>query len=506
MRLLLLFVAACLSFLPLPRPAAADPRAPVSVVPAPEDQGPAFFTSTRLIDSLPRRYVEQEYFVSGVVDVYRYGDPPVPGELILRDDVETAYTTRIVVRRPRRARHFNGTVVVEWFNSTAGFDSSPAWDVSADFFARRGMAYVGITVHPVAIAFLRNGCPLSLSLPCDTRYAALSMPEPGQSYEMVSQIVNLLRGDAPENPLPRRYRVQRLYQVGQSQQAADVTTYANEFHSDLVDGYFLQAGLGFGKPLSSGSPNFPAGDLRGMAPRDLPVPVIRAQTESDMGLLGLIANGTRQPGMDTPTFRYYEIAGMAHNVVHELEVVPAGVLGPDPVVLGDLCRNQPNTGADGPVFGRYVYDAIWRNLERQVRHGRQLPHAEPFQIESGDIVRDEFGNAVGGIRLPAISVPLARYSPSNLPKPACSSPTAPPFPGCIPPEVPGIIGLACLLSGSVFPFPPEQVAELYPRRWSYLYQVYRAVWQLREDGFLLPHDAREILARAREVDFGQACW
>ncbi|NIV73259.1 MAG: hypothetical protein GWN37_00030, partial [Gammaproteobacteria bacterium] len=152
------------------------------MVPAPEDQGPAFPAGIRTIADLPRPYAEEEYFVSGAVDVYTYGSPPVPGRLFLHE-VDQPYTTRIVVRRPVFSWRFNGTVVVEWMNSTAGFDSAPAWDMSAEYFARSGIVWVGVSVSPVAIEFLTDGCHFLSQPPCGTRYAALSMPEPGQAYE-----------------------------------------------------------------------------------------------------------------------------------------------------------------------------------------------------------------------------------------------------------------------------------------------------------------------------------
>jgi len=499
---LLLVVLAGLVPIALSAPAAfADPRAAVSVVPAPEGQGPAFPTGIRTLGDLPRRYVEQEYFVSGVVDVYGYASPPLPGQLFLRDDAETAYTTRVVIRRPVLPWRFNGTIVVEWLNSTAGFDSAPAWDMSAGYFARSGIVWVGVSVSPVSIDFLRDGCSFMSQPPCGTRYVALSMPEPGQAYEMVSQIVTLLRSDSAENPLPRswRRRVKRVFHVGQSQQASDVTTYANEFHFELNDGYFIQAMAASGKPPSSGSPGFGPSDLRGYPRTDLPVPVVRAQTETDLVLFSAWAGRARQIDSDTPSFRYYELAGVAHNVVHDVEVFS---IDGEPVLLGDLCAQPVNSGADGPVFGSYLYNAMWRNMEWQVRFGIEPPHGEPLQMEDGQIARDAFGNALGGVRLPALEVPLASYAPKNDPKPACEAPGAPPPPDCLPPEIPPIIGLACWLSGAVEPFERETLDELYPSKLGYLLRVLFETFELRRERFLLREDASKILWRALLADVG----
>jgi hypothetical protein len=112
--------------------AGADPRASVTVTQPPEDQGAAFVPGTRLVENLPVPYVEEEYFVEGEATLFSYAnDPPLgPTDLVpVQQDVP--YKTRLIVRRPEQARRFNGTVVIEWWNSTAGFDTAPAWEPSA---------------------------------------------------------------------------------------------------------------------------------------------------------------------------------------------------------------------------------------------------------------------------------------------------------------------------------------------------------------------------------------
>ena len=252
MRTLKLGIAACLAVSMLSAAAGADPLAPVTVTPPPEGQGDIFSPGVRLIADLDESYVEEEYFISGSVDVFKYNNPPMLHELVLRTDLPTDYTTRIIIRRPEKKSDFSGTLVVEWWNSTAGFDSAPGWDPPAEFFARDGWIYVGVTNATNAIQFLNDGCVVSpLTGPtCGTRYAALSLPENGIAYEMVSQIVNLLRSSSQQNPLDGK-KVKRVFHVGQSQQAGSVNTYATEFHNANNDGYFIQAGGGSARSLST---------------------------------------------------------------------------------------------------------------------------------------------------------------------------------------------------------------------------------------------------------------
>ena len=125
-------------------------------------------------------------------------------------DLDVPYKTRLVVRRPADARRFRGTVVVEWFNSTASFDSAPVWDASAEFFAREGWIYVGVTNSNTPIAFLKGGCRLGgvlLVANCRQRYASLALPENGQAYELMSQLAHAVKQGGAASPLPADYRV-----------------------------------------------------------------------------------------------------------------------------------------------------------------------------------------------------------------------------------------------------------------------------------------------------------
>ena len=477
--------------------AGASPTGPVTLTAPPEGEGDAFVPGIRLVADLPPNYTEEVYFVSGAATLFNYGhNPPLgPTDLVpVQEDVP--YTTRIIIRRPVEAGHFKGTVVIEWWNSTAGFDTAPVWDPSADYFIRQGYTYVGVTNSTTALGFLTGGCRLFGILPpaCGTRYATLSMPENGLAYEMVSQIANLLKSDSPENPLPDDFDVERIYHAGQSQQGGSMVTYASAFHFESNDGYFVQQ-AGTARPINFGpscdaseSPPYPdctprlqGGDR--LVRTDLPVPVYHANSETDLDIL--FGTAGRQP--DSPTFRYYEVAGAGHLSVHEsVELIPGGVLGPDPILLESLCLNQINSTADGPVFFSYVLNALWENMERQVKRGVVPPDGVQMEVDglTGSVRRDAFGNGLGGVRLPAMDVPTATYTPGNV-----ADPSLPPF-------LQAIGNLACRLSSSVTPFDDATIDELYPNHGTYVNQVAQASNQLREQGFLLPKDRQKIQTKA----------
>ncbi len=89
-------------------------------------------------------YAEQEYYASGTANRYR-----------IKNQLETAtlvnsghpYKTRIIVRKPLDPKRFNGVVVVEWYNVSAGQDIDFCWGGSYDYLMREGYAWVGVSAQ-----------------------------------------------------------------------------------------------------------------------------------------------------------------------------------------------------------------------------------------------------------------------------------------------------------------------------------------------------------------------
>jgi hypothetical protein len=271
-----------------------------------------------------------------------------------------------------------------------------------------------------------------------------------------------------------------------------MVTYASAFHFDVNDGYFVQQ-AGSARSINSGpvcgaagSQPFPdcTPQLQGsdrLVRTDLPVPVVHAITETDIEILF----GTVGRQADTPTFRYYEIAGGGHLTVHkDVEVLPAGLLGPTPLFLEDLCQFPLNTTADGAVFVSYVFNALWENLEQQVQTGAAPPSGVQMDVVAGVVQRDAFGNGLGGVRLPSLEAPVATYTPGNQ-----ADPSLPPF-------LQFIGNLACRLASSESAFDEATLDELYPNHGSYVSQVVAAANQLRAEGLLLSKDRTTIVNRA----------
>jgi hypothetical protein len=158
-----------------------------------------------------------------------------------------------------------------------------------------------------------------------------------------------------------------------------------------------------------------------------------------------------------------------------------------------------NTLVDGPVFGKYIYNAIWKNMERNAEGGKPMPSGDLLELETFppfEIARDAAGNAKGGIRTPDMNVPTGSYVPPiNFAKPAC---TFPPFPPNCNPLGP-LGNLACFLAGSTFPFDQATLGFLYPTHQDYVDAVDADARRLRDEGFLLNRDLKEIVDRAEDA-------
>src|SRR6478609_2867917 len=98
-------------------------------------------------------YTEEEYFLTGEASAYSAdGTLSTDGKWKVAATDETApYTTRVVVRRPKDAADFNGTLVVEWLNVSAGRDSDPDFGFLADVLLSDGYAYASVSAQKMGV-------------------------------------------------------------------------------------------------------------------------------------------------------------------------------------------------------------------------------------------------------------------------------------------------------------------------------------------------------------------
>ncbi len=359
-------------------------------------------------------YVECEYFLEGSATRYT----PAAGTSLGRDGrwqveaVETRpYKTRIVVLRPADAASFNGTVVVSWNNVSAGYDlySGDSLEI-----LEGGYAFVGVTTQRVGIHGLPP-TPLGLAEWDPDRYGSLSIPGDDYSFDIFTQAARVIgreRSRTPVDPLGG-LEVRHLVAQGGSQSAGRLATYINAVHplAEAFDAYLLTIYFGSGSGVEVGdfvidlaSPTLNRGAaLRGsnLLRDDIDALVMVVNSE----LEAIACYDVRQP--DTDRFRYWEAAGTCHVSVQ-------GVNARRPKFERDFGSELQMPVATGinevpmlPLFDTAIHHLhSWLN-------GGPPPPTQPRISFAGDppeIVRDEHGLAVGGIRLPQVDVPVAQNS------------------------------------------------------------------------------------------------
>ena len=166
------------------------------------------------LDLAAHGYIEEEYFLEGTAN--RYRTPPLTTGVIISSG--HPYRTRMIVRRPRAAAKFNGTVLVEWLDVTSGFDLDAMWMASHKHLLREGYAYVGVSAQRMGVHDAKTG----LRAWSPARYSTLDVTAGGAilddslSYDIFSQAAQAIRHPVGVNPLGG-LPVQRIFAMGARQ-------------------------------------------------------------------------------------------------------------------------------------------------------------------------------------------------------------------------------------------------------------------------------------------------
>jgi hypothetical protein len=424
-------------------------------------------------------YVEDEHVLRGTADLFTHDGDRRP--VVLRADVR--FVTRILVRRPVEPAAATGSVVIEPLHPAG--DMASAWPRTGRMITREGWSWVGVTQDVAGLAATKAGDP--------DRYGELDIPEAGLGFDIVATVASWLWTGAVDGLV-----LDHLFMTGASYTGTFQRVFLGEgFHDrarrpgggPAVEGYLIQISsggflLGGYHPLSDAAGRPPADHLpRVIQPRDVPVIELLSEGEAETNLR------SRRDDSDAPGDRYrlYEVPGACHMSRGE----SSGSLLPETVEV-------PSTF---PMYA--LAGGALENLRRWAVEGVAPPRAPRIELladpgagphgvsaESLPCARDEHGNAAGGVRMPEVDVPVASYSPhSTLLEPASAAP-----PGRRPIPLGEIMG-------SMTPFPPGKLADLYGSPQGYLAAYREQVDRLLAERWILPGDAERMMGQAATVTF-----
>jgi hypothetical protein len=422
-------------------------------------------------------YSEKEYFIAGTATAYGLsGTAGGDGKWSAHPTTSAAYKTRILVRRPDDPAKFNGTVVVEWLNVTAGQDSDPDWGFAYDELMRAGFAWVGVSAQSAGVG--TGGAVAKLPIPGFTpeplrnwdpqRYGSLLQPGDQYSYDMFSQAGMAVARPGPVPPLGG-LRATRLIAAGESQSASRLVTYVDAVEpvAKVYDAFLIHSRGPKGAPLSSE----PSGSVPKVAfiRDDLRTPVLLTETETDLFGLGFYPARQR----DTPRLVTWEMAGTSHADQDQIDYETRS---------NKVWNTQP--GADFTQLCGRLNDGPQKYMIRKAidalntwARGGAAPVAGPrFVIDNGTaIARDADGNALGGVRTPQVDVPTEALTGVANPNKT----------------------IICSLFGSSTPYPPAKLEALYPTHEDYVDKVTAAANKAVAEGHLQPADRDQIVSQAK---------
>lgn len=444
-------------------PAATAPA--VRPVPTPTVEGPVtggsrtggpFWASP--FDLAPFGYVEEEYFLSGTASDRGLSGP----------ERTAPYTVRILVRRPSDPARFNGTAVLEWFNVSLQQEVEHEWPSNFPLFMRDGYVSAAVSAQMLGV---QGAGPLALRNWDPQRYGSLQHPGDDYSYDIFAQASRALRSGLAAGGLP----VDLVLGSGTSQSCLRLVTYISRLAAadQVFDGYHPTT-----CPAAAEVP-------------DGPVPMVWATSEWEAAF-------PSRP--DGTLLRVWEIAGTSHanwwevsfqsaQGFRDVSAVGGTALLPetwDEDDAGQYGERRPFSSNVAPA--RYAFRAAVAGLHRwardwkEFRAGRRsidevrpVPPAGRLDRDGVLLRRDRYGNALGGVRLPALDVPVATYRGEFQDG----------------------------ASGRTSALPRTTLAGLYPSPDIYVARMTAATDAAIGAGFMLPADRAEWLRRVGTAAAGQ---
>jgi hypothetical protein len=412
-------------------------------------------------------YIEEEYFIEGTARHYvPIGKLAKDGKWALEAVSAVPYKTRFIVRRPAESAKFNGTVVLEWANVSAGFEMS--------LLDSPGLYYEGFAY--IAVSAQRNGLygfeekPQGL-IPWDLeRYGSLSIPDDGLSYDIFTQVARAIGKDRSKDGVDPMggLDVEKLFAVGASQSGSRILSYANGVQpiENVFDAVIPIVNAGRGTDFETAVSHVKKDGktkVRNVSAKvrediNCKVFVINSQTEA-IALGGLAQR-------DTENICSWQVAGASHLPPHFMETIYLRIN------RDGLTDAIPRKEASGPpaLDWPYVYEAALVSTQNWIDKGVKPPSIEPLAAINMlfGYRKDIFGNMKGGVRLPELEVPVAKYETSI-------------WKG---------------LGVEITPFSREELLRLYPSHEDYVDKIRAAAARAAQIGVILPYRAEEYVREA----------
>jgi hypothetical protein len=442
------------------------------------------------IDLASYGYIEEEFVVSGLADVYQwYYSGSSPATVRTPD---APYATRILARRPADPKRFSGNVIVEICNWAEGYDKPwGGWGESWSYFLAHGDAWIGITIRPSSVIALKNfnparyaplsfanPLPLNETCPKPGCYPAPSSPltEDGLAWDIISHVGALMKSNDASSPMAG-YKVEYVYATGAT--GGDLSAYVSAIHplakldngEPIYDGYVIKC---TGSPgcINQCEPRLSPDDPRCKLYAD--VPIIRVLTQGDILGEGFHPDWSylqRRPDSDKhgEQFRLYEVAGSylqghyARGAFPCREDVVAAKIDPQ--------KSHWETG-EVPEYEfplNYIMNGAFANLDLWVRQRIPPPQAERLattgEYPNVKFVFDDYGNVRGGVRTPYVDVPIAVYKSDS----------------------------------TVIPLDKKILKQLYPTHEDYVRKVIKCTDMLLKDRWVTEVDGEAIKEQARKA-------
>lgn len=462
----------CMSVASLPASAVTIPSPTVtgpipSVTPGDPSHNYPFLATQ--FDIANEGYVEEEYFIEGTAN--RYNTPAGATGSVLSSG--HPFKTRIIVRRPAKANKYNGVVILEWQNVTAGYELDAHWFASYHHIMREGYVWVGVSAQRVGVhSFPPPLTQQGLKHWSPVRYGSLDVTAGGTilddslSYDVYAAAAMALRNPKGANPLGNLPAPKLILAAGASQSAGRLTVLHNSiyplYEHTVVDGFYFLVG---GGPFRT----------------DLNVKSFQLLSETDV--LGSI---TRPRPADSVNFRRWDVAGTSHSSAR-LSV------GIEPLYERDGIVAAPTDCALPPrsrIPFHKVHDAAYDHMIKWITVADYAPPVAPqldFDMSTTPptLRRDEHGNALGGIQLAEHAVPTATNTGVNSARPG------------------GEGGVFCRLYGSHEPFDEAKLDALYPNHGDYVSRVVEKTRKNEKAGYIPHSDAQDTIQEAVHSAIGR---